>query len=245
MKASFFIRPLWPAPSCVQALTTVRQGGVSQPPYDHFNLSNYVGDRDYDVKKNRNYLRKYLDLYNEPIWLKQIHSTLAVSADPQHQGVQADASFTQKKNHICAVLTADCLPLLICNTRGTEVAAIHAGWRGLASGIIESTLRELKSPRGELLAWLGPAIGPRAFRVDQSVYTHFLSQDCKLESAFARIGEKNWCLNLYAAAKLRLNELGIYSVYGGQYCTYTQNNLFFSYRRSQKTGRMATLIWIK
>jgi YfiH family protein len=185
-------------------------------------------------------------LPNEPIWLTQTHSTIAVEAIPEHAEQTADASYTDTVNRVCVVLTADCLPLLICNSRGTKVAAIHAGWRGLAGGIIENTLEKLALPGSELLVWLGPAIGPQKFEVGNDVYDAFIAQDESARMAFIPKAHDKWLANLYLLATQRLNKLGVTAIYGGDYCTHTQSDLFFSYRRDHgKTGRMASAIWIQ
>jgi YfiH family protein len=239
-----FLQPVWPAPKHIKAYTTLRQGGVSPPPYDQFNLADHVGDNRECVKANRTLLKNTLRLPQEPIWIKQTHSTLAIEALPQHTGKEADASFTHTANQICVVQTADCLPLLLCNRQGTHVAAIHAGWRGLLHGIIEETVKALHLPADEMLAWLGPAIGPTAFEVGNEVRDAFIKTDAYAVEAFIPHQDR-WLANIYLLAKQRLHRLGIAPIYGGEYCTYSDKEHFFSYRRDgEKTGRMATLIWI-
>lgn len=240
-----FIEPNWPAPSHIKAFTTVRSGGVSQPPFDHFNLANHVGDFCEHVNTNRALLKKQLRLPAEPTWIQQTHSTIAIKASLENVEKEADAAYTDQPNQICIVLTADCLPILLTNKQGTHVAAIHAGWRGLANGIIEATLANLAMPREDLLVWLGPAIGPLNFEVGDEVRNQFITMQPQAESAFLPSPNKRWYANLYELATLRLHAQGINSIFGGEYCTYADAQLFYSYRRdSGKTGRMATLIWI-
>jgi YfiH family protein len=194
--------------------------------------------------KKRGDLKTLLRLPNEPIWITQTHSTIVIEATPENREKNADASFTQEPNCICAVLTADCLPILLCNKEGTQVAAIHAGWRGLANGIVESTLNAFE-PSAGLFAWLGPAIGPQKFEVGKDVYDSFTHKHPEAQQAFLAIAENMWLADLYALAKMRLASEGVQHIFGGNFCTYTEENLFFSYRRDKgKTGRMASLIWI-
>lgn len=223
-----FITPDWPAPACIKAYTTLRSGWEGPFQENSWEL-----------------LKTLLQLPSDPIWVEQTHSAIAIEAIPAHQAQIADATFSAKPNHICVILTADCLPILICNQQGTEVAAIHAGWRGLANGIIEATLKALPFPKDELLVWLGPAIGQQKFEVGQDVYDAFTSQQPESAAAFTPYRPGKWLANLYQLATLRLNRAGISQIYGGQYCTHTQADLFFSYRRDQGiTGRMASTIWI-
>lgn len=237
------IKPTWTAPSNVYAYTTTRHDGVSTGPYASLNLGLHVGDDKEHVLQNRESLKKYLSIPNEPVWLNQTHSTNVVIAENYTSNEPADASFTRQTGVVCAVLTADCLPILICNTHGTEVAAIHAGWRGLAAGVIENTLAQLKSDRSDLMAWLGPAIGPTAFEVGEEVRLAFIEHDSQAEAAFTPSPNKRWLANIYQLATLRLNSQGINHISGGLYCTYTQPEFFYSYRREPKSGRMASLIW--
>lgn len=227
-----YLQPDWPAPKQIKAYTTVRASW---------------GRRESDPKdaESARALEKLFAIPSAPVWLTQTHSTQVVEAIPANTDKQADASFTQRPNHVCAVLTADCLPVLICNKQGTFAAAIHAGWRGLAGGIIEETLKNAPKPLEDLLVWLGPAIGPQKFEVGKDVFDAFVEKQPASVSAFLPFSEGKWLANLYELARLRLNMLGITQVYGGEFCTYSQQDLFFSYRRDQgKTGRMASMIWI-
>lgn len=240
-----YITPDWPAPKHISAYTTLRKEGFSLPPFDHFNLANHVGDTSLHVEQNRSLLKKQIGLPSEPIWLEQIHSTHVIDADFENAGCEADASFTQKKDRVCVVLTADCLPILICNQEGTMVAAIHAGWRGLVNGIIEATLTTLNLPASQILCWLGPAIGPEKFEVGDEVREQFLSVCSTDSTAFIPSSNKRWLANLYALARFRLQRMEVTHIYGGQFCTFSDPTRFYSYRRDgNKTGRMATLIWI-
>lgn len=241
-----FISASWPAPARIRAYTTLRKGGQSAPPYHAFNLGFQVGDPEANVKANRKKLQQLLTLPADPIWLKQVHGKNVVEALPKNLNQEADSVFTRQINHVCAILTADCLPILLCNQEGTVIAAIHAGWRGLANGILKDTVQTLKTCNSKLLAWLGPAIGPEKFEVGKDVYSIFTMQDIDNQKAFLRLTDSTWLANIYELARIQLFYLGVSAIYGGEHCTYTQENDFFSYRRDRgKTGRMATLIWIE
>lgn len=237
------IAPSWPAPSHIRACTTTRGGGVSRPPYHSLNLAHHVGDRAEAVKANRIRLQQSLLLPSEPSWLEQIHGKRIVSAS-QGPGQRGDASIACEPGPVCAILTADCLPLLLCDRKGTRVAAVHAGWRGLAAGIIEAAISALEIPEDRLLAWLGPAIGPSAFEVGSEVREVFLEQDRRHASAFRAHGQNRWLADIYQLARQYLTQQGVRSIYGGPYCTVTDSQRFYSYRREGPTGRMATLIWL-
>lgn len=244
MMMNNFISPKWPAPSNIKAYCTTRKNGVSEGPYAEFNLGFHSGDDKESVQKNREQLKKILQLPAEPLWLKQTHSNLAIDAQSYYENINCDACYTNKKNQICVVMTADCLPVLLCNRQGTEIAAIHAGWRGLANGVIEAGLNHFQSPAHEILAWFGPAIGPLHFEVDDEVRDVFLQQAPDAAHAF-EAKEKKWLANLYELARLRLNKQGVTSIYGGDLCTFSDKARFYSYRRDgQQTGRFASLIWI-
>lgn len=239
-----FIQPNWPAPTNIKAYTTTRIGGFSCTPYDTLNLATHVNDDPINVEKNRILLREFLHLPDEPLWLTQVHGVEVVQAELQQPYVVADAAYTREKNIVCAVQTADCLPVLICDRAATCVAAIHAGWKGLAAGIIEETIKTLKILGSDLLVWLGPAIGPQAFEVGEDVYETFITHDSNAALGFKKIDNKKWLANMYLLAKQRLHQLGVQNIYGGEFCTYTDKERFFSYRRDNMTGRMASLIWI-
>ncbi len=245
MTNELVIRPDWPAPSQIKAYTTLREGGVSLAPYHNFNLGMHTGDNPIDVSTNRRRLKTVLGIPSEPIWLNQTHSAIVLPALLTHLNQEADATYTDELNRVCIVLTADCLPILLCHHSGSHVAAIHAGWRGLVKGIISETLTALKLPPEECIAWLGPAIGPEAFEVGNIVRQLFIQ--CEPETATAFIPSPNgkWLGNLYTLARCFLQKQGVTHIYGGTYCTYSEKSRFFSYRRDgEKTGRMASLIWI-
>lgn len=239
------LTPDWPAPPNVRALQTLRPGGCSAAPWDSFNLGDHVGDDPARVAANRAALRRHLPA--EPLWLQQVHGIAAVDAGKtanSGSGVVADAAFARQPDVVCAVMTADCLPVLFCDRAGSVVAAAHAGWRGLLGGILESTLVGMAVPAAELLAWLGPAIGPQAFEVGDEVRTAFLADDPAAATAFVALGAGKWLADLYALARRRLLRAGVQQIYGGGECTLSDRARYFSYRRDGITGRMATLIWL-
>ncbi len=238
------IIPDWPAPHWVKAYTTTRIGGFSRAPYNSLNIAAHVGDNLDDVSKNRQLLKKKLHLKKPIVWLEQIHGNTAISADHPLDSFAADGIYSRTEQTICAVQTADCLPLLVCSFSSYYVAAIHAGWKGLSNGIIETTINALALPPSDILVWLGPAIGPQAFIVGEEVFQSFVDKDPTAEIAFQPLQNKQWQANLYKLAELRLRKLGISSIYGGNYCTFSDKLRFFSYRRDRITGRMLSLIWI-
>ena len=242
------IRPDWPAPSRVQAVATTRLGGVSAGPYAALNLGEHVNDDPAAVRRNRELLRADLALPAEPVWLQQVHGTTVVQVAGSGDRVIADASWTTRAGVVCAILTADCLPVLFCNREGTHVAAAHAGWRGLSAGVLESTVAWLAAdgaPPSSLLAWLGPAIGAASYEVGADVRDAFLRADPEAEAAFADSRPGHWHLDLYAAARRRLRRAGVTAVFGGNNCTLLEPDRFYSHRRDGVTGRQATLIWLK
>ena len=241
------IYPNWQAPKNIKALTTVRSGGVSLPPFDSFNLGDHVCDDPKAVQQNRSLLVDKFDLPHQPLFLTQTHSTKVIELPFTGSNVEADAVYTQQANQVCLVMTADCLPVLFFNKEGTEVAAAHAGWRGLCDGILEETVAKFKCPTSDIIAWLGPAIGPTAFQVGEEIIEQFCAFDSNAKLAFTpdlTTSGKFLC-NLYQLATQRLNKLGITEISGGGHCTYTEQDKFFSYRRDKQTGRMASLIWIE
>lgn len=239
------IKPSWNVPKHVQAFTTTRQGGYSLSPFDSMNMALHVGDKSNDVLQNRKILKKQYKLPTEPVWLDQQHTSVVVPADNTYTVPPvADASYSDKINQVCAVLTADCLPILICNKQGTEIAAVHAGWRGLANQIVRETVKKFNSKPEDLVVWFGPAISQRAFEVGEDVKEVFLANNTAAPTHFSDKSPGKYLFNLYAAARYQLNQLGVESVYGGDYCTHTDKDTFYSYRRDNTTGRMATLIWI-
>lgn len=237
-----WIEPDWPAPANVQALVTTRNGGVSVGPYASLNLGLHVGDSPGAVGRNRALLRACLPA--EPLWLDQVHGTDVADAD-ESRPVRADASVARRPGAVCAVMTADCLPVLFCNDRGTVVAAAHAGWRGLAAGVLDATLGRMGERPENVLAWLGPAIGPGAFEVGDDVRDCFVAGDPLAAAAFQPTGTGGkWMGDLFMLARLRLRKLGIERTYGGEICTYFLPERFFSYRRDGTTGRFASVVWL-
>lgn len=235
----------WPAPARVKALTTTRAGGVSAAPYDSLNLAAHVGDDPTAVAANRARLRAAASLPAEPVWLEQVHGTVIVDAAQAASGVQADGSHARAPGVVCAVLTADCLPVFLCDRDGTRVAVVHAGWRGLVAGIIEQGVAALNLPPARLLAYLGPAIGPRAFEVGPEVRAAFVTQDAAAQDAFVPgDGDRHWA-DIYLLARGRLARAGVSAVFGGEECTYEDRARFYSYRRDGRCGRMASLIWLE
>ncbi|MCI0401847.1 MAG: peptidoglycan editing factor PgeF [Gammaproteobacteria bacterium] len=235
----------WPAPSWIHAVTTTRDGGVSAPPFAGLNLAEEVGDRPEAVAYNRSLLKDCLRLPSEPNWLKQQHGTRVIEIPDAGKNREVDGACTEQDGVICAVLTADCLPLLLCDRQGTRVAAVHAGWRGLSAGVIEAALALLQRPANEVLAWLGPAIGPQKYEVGPEVRDAFLESTNSASKAFASHSPGHWLADLYGLARGQLRERGITKIYGGNYCTFSDPDNFFSHRRDGATGRMATLIWIE
>lgn len=240
MKNQNWITPDWPAPPNVRALITTRSGGVSRGPYASMNPADHVGDEPHAVMANRALLRAQLP--GEPFWLKQIHSDIVAEAGIGP--VEADACIARAAKHVCVVLTADCLPVLFCAVDGSVVGAAHAGWRGLCAGVLERTVAAMRIPGAQVLAYLGPAIGPRAFEVGAEVLEAFTAQDPVAASAFAPQANGKYLADLYLLARQRLSRVGVTQVYGGGECTYHDAARFYSYRRDGATGRMASLVWI-
>lgn len=256
MNNSFYLPADWPInevarpgaskPGNVHACTTLRSGGVSTGDYSEYNLADHVGDDPQAVLSNRKKLVAELHLPSEPAWLEQVHSNKVVRADELAAGqtVQADASITSSKGVVCAVMTADCLPVFICNRAGTEVAVAHAGWRGLHGGIITNTVKAMSSSADELLVSLGPAIGPDAFEVGKDVLQAFVDRNSANRSAFVATTEGHYLCDIYRLAGIELRSIGVDKIAGGERCSYREEQQFFSYRRQQQTGRMASLIWL-
>jgi YfiH family protein len=232
----------------VRAVFTLRSGGVSAPPYDSLNLAAHVGDEARAVAENRRRLRTQLRLPEEPAWMEQVHgidvldldaaSTAAPASSPR-----ADAAFTRRNGRVCAVQVADCLPVLLAVRDGSAVAAAHAGWRGLAAGVLEATVTRLAVEPVRLLAWLGPGIGPAHFEVGEEVRNAFLTHNVAAAGAFTGNPRGRWQCDLVALARARLAALGVAAVFGGEWCTYADAARFFSYRRDGRCGRMTALIW--
>lgn len=239
--SSDWLLPDWPAPANVRACVTTRAGGASQPPFDRLNLGDHVEDEPQAVAENRRLLVEHIGC--RPAWLKQVHSPDVVAADPA-QVPTADASWSATPGIACTVLTADCLPALFCDRAGTRVAAAHAGWRGLANGVLENTLDALAVEPSEILVWLGPAIGPLAFEVGPEVREAFVSQHAEAERAFSPSRNAGkFMADIYVLARIRLAARGVTAVHGGGFCTVSDTR-FFSYRRAARTGRFASLVWL-
>jgi polyphenol oxidase len=238
-----WIVPAWPAPANVKTLVTTRHGGVSLGPYASLNLGDHVGDLPAHVAENRALLQRRLPV--TPRWLKQVHGVRVVDVSKVADGIEADAVHTRSTAIACAVLTADCLPLLLCDRAGTQVAAIHAGWRGLSLGVIEQTIAAMGEQSSDLLIYLGPAIGPKRFEVGEEVRAAFVALDGQAASAFKPKENGKWLANLYELARQRLHKLGIQEIFGGDYCAAEDAERFYSYRRDGATGRMASLIWLE
>lgn len=238
------INPDWPAPARVQAYATTRAGGVSQGPYAGLNLAGHVGDAPAAVAHNRALLAA--SLQRTPLWLQQVHGVVVADADSALPETEADAAVARQPDRVCTVMTADCLPVLFCDRAATVVGAAHAGWRGLAGGVLENTVRAMAVPADEILAWLGPAIAQVAFEVGDEVRAAFLAHDPQAAEAFlpgAAAGK--WQADLYALARRRLAAIGVRQVFGGGRCTYTESAHFFSARRDgTQSGRQASLIWL-
>jgi YfiH family protein len=238
------ILPDWPASPRVKSLMTTRKGGVSSAPWSSFNLGDHVGDDPGHVAANRERLRQQLPA--EPGWLKQVHSAHVVELG-RDLDREADASYTRHTGQVCAVLTADCLPVLFCDRAGSVVAAAHAGWRGLAAGVLEATVAAMRVPPEEVLAWMGAAIGPQAFEVGDDVRQAFIARYPEATVAFVphpASSPGKWLADIYELARIRLNHAGVQAIYGGGRCTFSEVDSFYSYRRDCVTGRMAALIWL-
>jgi YfiH family protein len=239
-----WLEPEWPAPPFVHAAISLRAGGVSAPPWETLNLALHVGDDPAAVAENRRRLADALHLPSDPCWLTQVHGCRVADAGHEPAGCRADAAFACGPDQVCAVLTADCLPLLVTDRAGSRVAAVHAGWRGLAAGVVEAALGCFPAPAAELLVWLGPAIGPQAFEVGADVREAFVTPDPGTAECFVPARPRHWLADIYALARRRLARAGVGFVGGGGYCTVSDADLFYSYRRDGVTGRMASLVWI-
>jgi polyphenol oxidase len=236
--------PEWPAPGRVRAFVTTRAGGVSEGAYASMNLGMSSGDDPQRVARNREIVREVLP--ETPRWLAQVHGTDVFDLDRDDEGQpKADAAISRRRNRVCAVLTADCMPLLLCDVRGSAVAVAHAGWRGLAAGVVENAVRSLGARSEDVIAWLGPTIGPGAFEVGPEVREAFVAHSPRAESAFVSHKPGKYTADLYALARQRLEALGVGGVFGGEFCTYQDTQRFFSYRREKQSGRMGTFIWME
>ncbi|MES9832205.1 MAG: peptidoglycan editing factor PgeF [Candidatus Thiodiazotropha sp. LLP2] len=238
------IQPDWPAPANVRACTTTRIGGVSQGSFDSLNLATHVGDDPAAVTHNRRELFSECGFPSEPFWLNQIHGCKIADSYQDQPGCEADGAVTANTGVVCAVLTADCLPLLLTDTQGREVAAVHAGWRGLAAGIIEQAISRMQARPESILAWMGPAIGATAFEVGEEVRQTFIADADGDKQGFKQGRPGHWWADIYLLARLRMERAGVGFISGGDYCTVTDRERFYSYRRDGMTGRMASLIWL-
>lgn len=242
--ASAILRADWPAPPGVQAFTTLRHGaGVSQAPFDHFNLGTRAGDDPDAAASNRAELIARLALPSAPRWLRQVHGT-AIALEPGDDEPEADAAVTAMPGTVLAILTADCLPVVLAADDGSEIGAAHAGWRGLATGVLEATVAAMQASPERVVAWLGPAAGPQAYEVGEEVFEAFVPRDPRAASAFSATRPGHWNVDLYALARQRLADAGVTRIHGGGLCTISDPQRFFSHRRDQRGGRMATLAWI-
>ncbi|OVZ92699.1 hypothetical protein CBW58_09705 [Yersinia frederiksenii] len=238
------ILPDWPAPANVKACSTTRHGGISEFPYDSLNLGTHVGDIAATVITNRQRLVEQGQLPQMPVWLEQVHGTRVLHLDGSAiSDVQADAVYSRVAGQVCAVMTADCLPVLFCSLAGDEVAAAHAGWRGLCAGVLEQTMAQFNAAPSSIIAWLGPAIGPQQFEVGEEVKQAFIDIDTQAAAAFIPAGTQ-YLADIYLLARQRLQAAGIHAIYGGDHCTVSEKQQFFSYRRDGITGRMASLVWL-
>jgi hypothetical protein len=239
--------PDWRVPAAVHAAFTLRTGGVSAAPFGSLNLGAHVGDSPAAVAENRRRVRVRLDLPAEPAWLEQVHGTRVADLDaPGEAGrAPADAVVTRRAGRVCAVQVADCLPVLLAARDASAVAVAHAGWRGLAAGVLEETVAKLGVAAGGLIAWLGPAISAAHFEVGSEVREAFLSADPGASGAFALNQRGRWQGDLVALARRRLTALGVTEVSGGTWCTYADPARFFSFRRDGRCGRMAALVWLE
>jgi YfiH family protein len=245
------LRAQWPVPANVRAFTTLRHGaGVSLAPFDEFNLGARCGDDALAVVANRAALIEDFALPSPPRWLQQVHGVeVARFTDPAFAGEGAepvaDASVTSNPGVVLAILTADCLPVVFAAGDGSEIGAAHAGWRGLAAGVLENTVAAMHTPATKIVAWLGPAAGPDAYEIGEEVFNAFVTQDAQAASAFVATRPGHWRVDLYALARKRLAAVGVDHVHGGGLCTISDPQRFFSHRRDAHTGRMATVAWIQ
>ena len=236
-----WIKPDWPVAKSIHAAVTLRTGGMSQGAFSSLNPALHVNDKLKNVLNNRKTLSAMLDLPSEPVWLEQVHGNRVIKAGLRTQPEQADASYSEQTGVVCAVMTADCLPILLTNTEGTKIAAIHAGWKGLLAGVVRQTVKALEA--SNIIAWLGPAIGPDCFEVGSEVKNAFVNKSDLFAAGFKQKNQNKYLADIYQLATIELATMGVTQVYGGGFCTVTDKERFYSYRRDGETGRMATLIW--
>ncbi|HET7400164.1 MAG TPA: peptidoglycan editing factor PgeF [Usitatibacter sp.] len=242
MSLAQWIVPDWPAPARVHAFVTTRAGGVSTGEYASMNLGAHSGDAPENVARNRALVREHLPA--DPLWLVQVHGTHVVDPAIAFEAPRADGATTTQPDRVCAVLTADCMPVFLCDAYGRSVAVAHAGWRGLAAGVLENAIHALGVPREDVHAWMGPAIGPDAFEVGPEVREAFLAADDGADEAFRSHREGKYMADLYILARRRLERAGVESIHGGGFCTFHDRERFFSYRREKASGRMGAFIWL-
>ena len=236
-----WIKPDWPAAKNIHAAVTLRTGGLSKGTFSSLNPALHVNDKIENVRANRKAIKEMLNLPGAPVWLEQVHGNRVIKAGQVTQVEQADASYSEQAGVVCAVMTADCLPVLLATTEGDKIAAIHAGWRGLLAGVIRHTVNALDATN--IIAWLGPAIGPDCFEVGSEVKNAFVEQSANFSDGFKQINQNKYLADIYRLATIELSSMGVTQVYGGGFCTVTDKQRFYSYRRDGETGRMATLIW--
>jgi purine-nucleoside/S-methyl-5'-thioadenosine phosphorylase / adenosine deaminase len=234
----------WPAPKHIRAGTSIRVGGNSQSPYNDLNLALHVGDKPEHVIENRDIISRYLNLPSKPIYLEQTHSSNIISVDVIPDILNADGSHTTEQNRVCTIMTADCVPILLCDTVGTKIAAIHAGWKGICNGIIEKTVNEFQNPN-DILVWIGPCISRQYYEVGKDVYERCLRHSMSLKSAFNQSNEDHWFCDLIHLVKIILKKSQVGLIHECGLCTYKMDNLFYSYRRDGITGRTASMIWME
>jgi len=250
MKHAHYLAAKWlNKPTNVHAYTTLKTGGVSKGDYSEYNLAAHVGDTTEAVAANRSQLITDLQLPSAPVWLDQVHSNKVIRVDNEVcmnlSPVQADASVSSTAGVVCVVLTADCLPVFFCDNKGTEIAVAHAGWRGLHAGIISNTIESMMAAAGDIQVSLGPAIGPQAFEVGEEVYTAFTDKNSLNAKAFAATRAGHYLCDMYHLARIELQLTGVGNVSGGEHCTFSESDRFYSYRQQATTGRMASLIWLQ
>ncbi len=241
------IRADWEAPRSMVALTTTRAGGVSAAPFDSLNLGAHVDDDPDAVARNRELVQSELALPAAPVWLNQVHGSRVAEVGLDNAGSipEADAAVTRQRGCVLAIMTADCLPVVLCSPEYDVIAAVHGGWRSLASDIVQNTLLAMDCPPDSVHAWMGPAIGPECFEVGDDVWDRFVSQDWQMAGCFKANERQRFMADIYAIARLSLTSLGVTRISGGGLCTYTDSERFYSYRRTPTTGRMATIAWME
>ncbi len=239
-----YITPDWPVSENIRCITTTRTGGYSLQEYSSLNIGGHVKDDQESVVKNRQLIKQDLQLPNEPVWLDQVHGSFVLSLGENAPiDNTADAAYTNEASVVCAVLTADCLPVTFCDQSSEHIAVAHAGWRGLVNGVLENTLQTIPVENEKIMCWLGPAIGPKVFEVGEEVVDQFVAKDGMQKNAFVKQSNEKYLANIYQLAMNILTKHNVKNVYGGDRCTYSESDTFYSYRRDGETGRMATLIW--